>query len=498
MSSIQNFIDEKIKLPSPPAIALKILDAVRRDDESLDELAEIIKTDPALTARILKLANSSLYRLPGSVDTLAQATILIGTQALKNIALSFVIIEGFQGAPQGSFNFDLFWRRAVCAAVAAEVLAENTGLKDRDIFVSSLLQDIGVLTLFLADMTSFTEVVDGKRISGKSTCEAEKEKFGFDHAEVGCHLLTTWKLPPAICQSILWHHAGEPAEPYRKTALILGLADKISSMYHGTQCNRKSIEVHQSLNALYGIEHERIDDIIDKIGVKSLEIMEYFSIPPGNMKPFSVIMQEANEELGRLNYSYEQIVLELTQAKQNAERLAIELKRSNDKLRELALRDGLTSLYNHRYFYEVLETQIQNSKRYGHPLSLMILDIDHFKKVNDTYGHPVGDLVLRETSKTLVKLVRRSDIVARYGGEEFAIILPETGLASARVLAQRLRRGVEQQTVQYDDKLISVTISIGLVSSDMNDAEIMRESFIFKSDHALYKAKSNGRNRVEV
>ena len=145
-----------------------------------------------------------------------------------------------------------------------------------------------------------------------------------------------------------------------------------------------------------------------------------------------------------------------------------------------------------------METQIQNSKRYGHPLSLMILDIDHFKKVNDTYGHPVGDLVLRETSKTLVKLVRRSDIVARYGGEEFAIILPETGLASARVLAQRLRRGVEQQTIQYDDKLISVTISIGLVSSDMNDAEIMRESFIFKSDHALYKAKSNGRNRVEV
>ena len=498
MPALQNFIDEKIRLPTPPAIALKILDAVRKDDESFDELAEIIKTDPALSARILKLANSTLYRLPNRVDSLTQATAFIGTQALKNIALSFVIIDGFQGAPQGSFDFDLFWRRAVSSAVAAEVLAENAGLRDRDIFVSSLLQDIGVLTMFLSDATLYTEVIDSKRISGKSTCETEKEKFGFDHTEVGCHLLTSWKLPDTISRPICYHHSPEPEEPYRKIARIISLADKISSMYHGTQRNKKSIEVHETLSSAYGLDRDQIDALIDRIGEKAVGIMECFSILPGKMKPFSMIMQEANEELGRLNYSYEQIVLELTQAKQNAEQLAIELKRSNDKLRELALRDGLTSLYNHRYFYEVLESQLLNSQRYSHPISLMILDLDHFKKVNDTYGHPVGDLVLRETSKALVRLVRRSDIVARYGGEEFAIILPETGLASAKVLAQRLRRGVEQQMIQYNDKLISVTVSIGLASSEMDDGEITRESLISRGDHALYKAKWNGRNRIEI
>ena len=131
-------------------------------------------------------------------------------------------------------------------------------------------------------------------------------------------------------------------------------------MYHGTQRNKKSIEVHEHLGSTYGLNRDQIDDLIDRIGEKAIGIMEYFSILPGKMRACSQIMQEANEELGRLNYSYEQIVMELTQAKQNAEQLAIDLKRSNDKLRELALRDGLTGLYNHRYFYEVLESQ--NSK----------------------------------------------------------------------------------------------------------------------------------------
>jgi diguanylate cyclase (GGDEF)-like protein len=495
--ALQNFIDERIKLPSPPAIALKVLDAVRQDGDSFNDLAGIIKADPALTARILKIANSSLYRLPKRVDSLAQATALIGTQALKNIALSFVIIEGFQDTPQGSFDLDLFWRRSVSSAVAAEVLAETTGLRDRDIFISALLQDIGVLIMFLSDATAYTEVIDNKRISGKSTPEAEKEHFGFDHTEVGCHLLKTWNLPNTICEPVRYHHSQELEEPYLNSARILNLADKISSIYHGKQCNRKSIEVHQSLSSSYGFQSEKTDGIIDAIGNKALEIMECFSIPPGKMKPFSQLMQEANEELGRLNYSYEQVVLELTQAKQNAEQLAIELKRSNDKLRELALRDGLTGLYNHRYFFEVFESLVKNSLRYKHPISLLILDIDHFKRVNDTYGHPAGDHVLKEISQIMIKLVRHCDIVARYGGEEFAVILPETSVVGAKVLAQRLRRGVEQHQIRLNNKLISITISIGVVSSDMDGIELTTDALIKKSDHALYKAKFHGRNRVE-
>lgn len=497
MTALKDFFDEKIKLPSPPVIAFNILNAVRRDEDSFEQLAEIIHADPALTARVLRITNSSLYGVQHPIDSLPRAISLIGTQALKNIALSFIIVQEFQDAPQGSFDLDLFWRRAISNAVAAEVLAEQLGHRDHNIFVSALLQDIGVLVMFLSDSAAFSEVLDNKRISGKSLCEAEREKFGFDHTEVGSHLLETWNLSETICQPIRHHHNPSPEEPYKDAAQILNFADKISAMYHGIQSNRKSMEVREGLKNLYQIEESRTASMVDIIGEKAREVMNLFSIKPGEMKPFSQIMQEANDELGRLNLSYEQIVLELKQAKQNAERLALNLKQANDSLRELAFRDELTGLYNHRFFQEVFESELQRSLRYEHPLSLLLLDIDFFKNVNDSHGHLVGDMVLRKISGVMVKLVRHYDIVARYGGEEFTILLPETGLTGAKVLAQRIRRGIEQQVFDTIEAL-SITVSIGVSSTDMSHIEKNRTALLEYSDHALYRAKRGGRNRVEL
>ncbi|MBU0943147.1 MAG: GGDEF domain-containing protein [Proteobacteria bacterium] len=498
MDSIEDFFDEKCRLPSPPAIALKILEAVQQEDNSFDDLARIIAADPALSVRILKIANSSLYGLVKPVNSLAQATAMIGTDALKNIALSFVIVQDFQDAPQGSFDLNLFWRRAITAAVAAEVLGKNIAFKDQDIFASALLQDIGVMILFLSDPSAYTTVLNDKRVSGKSLCTTEKEQFGYDHAEVGCHFLKSWNLPSSICQPIRFHHSEAPDEEYRQAALVLDFADKISAMYHGVRSNSKSGEVHLGLARNWHLSGEQIDRLIDAVGERAREVLDLFAIDPGEIKPFSQIMQEANEELGRLNLSYEQIVLELKQAKQSAEKLAMELKQANDSLRELAVRDGLTGLYNHRHFQEVLQAELERGGRYGHPIAMLMVDIDFFKSVNDNYGHPAGDKVLKEVSQVLVSLVRNCDFVARYGGEEFAVVLPVTGASGAKVLAQRLRRGVEQKEIEYNGKLISVTISIGLAASDLTQLAISRAALIESGDQALYRAKQNGRNRVEL
>ncbi len=499
MATIEDFFEEKIKLPSPPAIALKILEAVRKDENSFDELAQIISADPALTVRILKIANSSLYGFPNPVDSLSQATALIGTNTLKNIALSFVIVQDFQDAPQGSFDLTHFWRRAITAAVAAETLAEKTGQRDQDLFVTALLQDIGVLLLYLSDTPTYISLQDEKRVTGKTICHVEQQKFGFDHSEVGSHLLATWSLPETIHQPILYHHAESVDNSYKSPAKILQFADKIAAIYHGIHSNSKCVAVHKGLKKHYQLSEKQIDQLIDDVGVKAHEILDLFSIDPGDIKPFSLIMQEANEELGRLNFSYAQIVLELKQAKQSAEQLALELKMANDSLRELAFRDGLTGLYNHRYFQEILESELERAKRYGHPLSLLLIDIDFFKKVNDKFGHPAGDMVLQEVGNTLVKLVRRCDMVARYGGEEFAIILPETGLTSAKVLAQRVRRGIEQMRVCCGKETLAITISCGVASSeDDPENSLTRNTLVEQSDQALYRAKENGRNRVEI
>ena len=499
MTDLQNFFDEKLRLPSPPSIALKILEAVREEDNSFDDLAQIIKSDPSLSIRILKVANSSLYGLSRPVSSLSQATSLIGTDALKNIALSFVIVQEFQNAPQGSFDLDHFWRRAITAAVAAEVLGKTVGHRDPDLFVSGLLQDIGVLILFISQPDSYITVLDEKRVSGERTSVAEKTQFGFDHTEVGHFLLNSWNLPESINQPIRYHHAARDAEAsYQDSAMVLGCADMIAAMYHGTHSNKKSIEVHSVADKQWQLSGEAVDELIDRVGEQSREILELFAIDPGKIKPFSQIMQDANEELGELNFSYEQIVLELKQAKQNADQLALELQQANSKFRELAYRDGLTSVYNHRYFQKVFKTELERAVRYKHPVSLLMLDIDFFKKVNDTYGHTVGDDILRDVSAVFVRLVRNCDIVSRYGGEEFTIILPDTGAKGAKVLSQRLRRGIEQEKFDCGGQLVSVTISIGISSTDMEGIVPTRASLIECSDQALYKAKENGRNRVEL
>ena len=497
-TKIEEFFNEDIKLPSPPGVALKILEAVRQEENSFDDIARIIMADPALTARILKVANSSLFGLPNPVESLSQATALIGTNALKNIALSFVIVQDFQDVPPGSFDLTLFWQRSITTAVAAETLAGYIGLKDGDIFVSGLLQDLGILVLYLVDPDSFVALLDEKRVNKKTACEVEKKKYGFDHTEVSYHLLSSWGLPEDMCRSIRLHHSEIKSEGCDESAVILGVADKISGIYHGMNSNALSKEVHCSLEDGYDLSLERADELIDIVGDKSREILELFTIDPGEMKPFSQIMQEANEELGRLNLSYAQLVLELKQSKQNTDKLALELKLANDSLRELAYRDSLTGLFNVRYFRETMASELERAARYKHPLSLVFIDIDFFKKVNDTFGHQAGDHVLHEVANTFLKLLRNRDIVARYGGEEFAIILPETVGSSAKVLAQRVRRGIEQLEIHYEADYIPITISCGIASCDFKKTNMTLEDFIKQSDQALYRAKENGRNRVEM
>lgn len=497
-TKVESFFNDDIKLPSPPGVALKILEAVRQEENSFHDIAQIIMADPALTARILKIANSSLFGLPKPVESLSQATSLIGTNALKNIALSFVIVKDFQDVPRGSFDLNYFWRRSITTAVAAETLAEYVKLQDGDIFVSGLLQDLGVLILYLVEPESFIVLLDNKRVNNQTTCEAEQLEFGFDHTEVSFHLLSSWGLPENMCQSILLHHSDMTKDSSNESAMILQLADRISALYYGTDSSALSIEVQNRLDKLYQLSNEQAGELIDAVGNKSREILELFTINPGDIKPFSLIMQEANEELGRLNLSYAQLVLELKQSKSNADKLALELKQANDQLRTLAYKDALTGLFNKRYFQDILATEISRANRYIHPLALMMIDIDFFKKVNDTYGHPAGDFVLHEVAQTMQNLVRNCDIVARYGGEEFAIILPETPGTSAKVLANRIRRGVEHLENNFEHKSIPVTISCGIASCDFKGKKMSPSEFVKYSDQALYRAKNNGRNRVEI
>ena len=169
-----------------------------------------------------------------------------------------------------------------------------------------------------------------------------------------------------------------------------------------------------------------------------------------------------------------------------------ELEAANTLLRALAITDGLTGLANHRHFQDRLAEEFRRTRRYDLPLSLILLDVDYFKKYNDAFGHPAGDVVLKRVADLLKCAARETDIVARYGGEEFTVILPETDSIGASVLAERIRESIAEAV--WDKR--EITVSVGVVSvrlTSENGAELVEQA-----DQALYTSKSNGRNRVSV
>jgi diguanylate cyclase (GGDEF)-like protein/PAS domain S-box-containing protein len=169
-----------------------------------------------------------------------------------------------------------------------------------------------------------------------------------------------------------------------------------------------------------------------------------------------------------------------------------QLKALNQKLQSLAVTDGLTGLHNHRAFQDYLEEQFQTAMRNKQPLALILMDVDHFKQYNDTYGHQAGDEVLRQVAQILSAHVREGDFVARYGGEEFVIVLPRTDLESAVAVAERLRRAVE--SAEWHLRPVTGSFGVACIRPDMET----RQELIEAADQALYQAKKNGRNRVEV
>ncbi|UJR80716.1 GGDEF domain-containing protein [Sandaracinus amylolyticus] len=166
----------------------------------------------------------------------------------------------------------------------------------------------------------------------------------------------------------------------------------------------------------------------------------------------------------------------------------------HEEIYRLMTIDGLTELHNKRFFTESLEKEISRAKRYERSFSLVLFDIDHFKKINDTYGHLAGDAVLRQLGALVRGRVRRDDVPARTGGEEFAVILPEVGQEGAALLADKLRRAVQDSTFRFEGTIIPVTISLGV--AEWTEGVVDPADLVKQADEKLYEAKRGGRNQV--
>ena len=206
-----------------------------------------------------------------------------------------------------------------------------------------------------------------------------------------------------------------------------------------------------------------------------------------NMKLLTVLTRECS------------LVMENTLLYERLRKEHLSLEKANREIRQLSRTDSLTGCYNRGYLNELLPREIKRATRYKHPLALAMCDIDHFKKVNDTYGHQCGDEVLIIFVQSISELIRvDTDWLARYGGEEFLLVLPETKLENAYGLAERLRKHIARQTIETEEDRVAITASFGVtgIDSSIPAKSITPEILINTADKYLYEAKKQGRNRV--
>ena len=217
----------------------------------------------------------------------------------------------------------------------------------------------------------------------------------------------------------------------------------------------------------------------------------------------------SKDEIGQLGDAFNQMAVSIQKREKELRDFAAnlehtidertdELLRQNKRLERIAIEDHLTRIYNRRHFFELAEIEIKRAKRYGNPLSVVILDADRFKKMNDEYGHLIGDQILINLAQLLQENIRGLDILARYGGEEFVILMPEANLKAAQKSAERLRKLVAETSMITGGLNVMITISLGVASWNKGSQELDFNALLARADQALYQSKEAGRNRVSV
>jgi len=495
-----------IKLPSPPSIALRLLETIKKEKFTFTEVAEIIQYDPALTAKVLKVVNSAYYSLPNKIVNIERALAILGVHVVKNIVFSFTLMDGLKVGSSDSFNIDYFWKRSIISAIGTELFTGFFKIRDDDVFVAALLQDLGILILHSNYPVEYSRLIEEKNATRTPINVLEKGEFGFSHQDLCSEMLQQWGLPESIYLPVRHHHNyPEAPEQYRQTARILFLSNALSSIYSDVESYEKIKYFFDIIRNDLGISDSDLEALVDRGAGRVIEICSSFQIPSGDIKPLAILLQEANEGLSNLNLSYESLLEEYKKEKMQAEALALELRAANEKLnkanlklKEAADHDYLTGLYNRRFLLDFLDKEVHRAVRYGESFSLMIFDVDFFKRVNDSYGHQNGDLVLKAVSAKATEIKRNTDLLARYGGEEFVMVMPQTDERGATVIAERLRKTIEGLDIPIEGHVLKMTVSIGVAAFGPQNKKMSMAKLFDLADEALYEAKNSGRNRVAV
>ena len=492
------------ELPTLPTVASRLISLTSKEETTLSDIADLVSQDISLSAKILKVSNSAFYSFPQQIGSIQQAVSILGTNAVRSLVLSFSFLTIKAGKKSSRFNFEKFWEQSLASAVASRLILEKVNdANTEEIFISGLLQNLGELIYARTFPDEYDTVLAAIEEDQHDRLGTEISILGADHCSIGYEVAKHWGFPPILLIPILHHHDPQSYQGDDQKILLTTRAVYLSDLLINIIFSKKPQDYHKQFKKeakkLLGLRHDQIDEILNDVHSRIDQAGIYFGLQMENTKSVQDILQEANIRLSLLNLDYSQMNKQLVAAKIALEKLMKELEQKNKILNNLANIDGLTEIYNHRYFQVSLDQEIIRADRTEGNIALLLIDIDHFKKFNDTHGHQVGDAILKEFARVLKANLRKYDVLARYGGEEFVIILPETDSENGLLVGEKLRGAIENTVFEENHQTYHVTASFGLASCrPAVEDNFLKSNFINMADTALYDAKNQGRNRVAL
>jgi diguanylate cyclase (GGDEF)-like protein len=480
-------------LPSLPTIAVQVLDLAQKADVDIAEIARIISRDPALSSKILRTVNSSFYARSQHVSTISHALVILGLQSVKTLVLGFSLVTTLSKSKGKGFQHLTYWKRSIHSATAARTIALKRNIvQQEEAFLAALLKDIGMLVLDQVLGDEYGELT-AKANSHAEITALEQQALGLTHAEVGGLLAAQWKLPPLLTTPIVYcatpQKVADPA--LRKLTEAVGLAGRCADVFVDPMPAPAIAAVRGLCHQLYQMNETDCDALLDEIGVRSKEVAGLFEINIGTSLEYNAILKKANEALVDITLQSQQ---QATALQEKASTLA----QQNKQLKRQASIDALTGLANRSSFDKFLAEQFSIALQRSKPISLLLLDVDKFKSINDQHGHQTGDEVLRALGALLSTATRTQDLAARYGGEEMVLVLPGTGRATAAAVAESIRRAIASKPITCQQTSLPVTASVGVAAYEPNGPFREPAHLLKAADMAVYAAKRSGRNCVRV
>lgn len=476
-------------LPSPPGVAARVVALSGDPNTGFAQVEEVIKLDPAISAKLLRLANSSFYSRGLKIENLHQAIAQFGLSGTLIIALTFSLIKTSNN--ERGLDYNRLWLRSLAAASICKRLSRMCRAGAHESFyLAGLLQDIGVLAINSVRPEIYERDIETP-VQHAALAAAEQNALGVDHSEVGAWLLEHWQFPRVYVESTRTSHSIESIDNSRKMP-VLSTCVAVSS-YLADLWSLPNVSLPAELGSIITSQLELkdvdIQRLLEETQAELADVAGLFEVTvlPGSAA--SKLLAQARERLTIRSLMTEQ-KLASTSAK------VTELEKRSGELAHKLDYDELTGVHTRAFIYELLNREFARSRTTGQPFSLIFIDLDNFKSINDLHGHASGDRVLKIAASTLNGVVGGQGAMARIGGEEFLIVLAESGFVTASGLCDKLVDSLSSRTIVLDDASeLRVTASIGLSvqGEDKQYADI--HQLIESADSACYDAKHGGKNR---